>query len=396
MKILMILENDFPPDPRVENEIDILHKNGFKVLVACYTRKDKIGLEKTRKATIYRKAISNFRYKSSVGALRSNYYFAFWTRFIRSIIKKHGDIDVLHVHDITLFKPMQQLAKKHGLKIVLDNHENYPYLLQESPHTQGFLGRILSKHESWKAYEKYAVKNADRVLCVVDEMKNRLVSLGAKSENVFVYQNVVNLSQFNIPPKKNFRDTGAAKFIYVGGVSKHRGLGSIIRAFTVLVKSNPKCTLDIVGSGRALPEIKQMVHDLKITKKVIFHGWKDFKDVPSLLVKADVALIPHKKTIQTDCSSPNKLYQYMALGLPIITSNIDSVARIIKEYNLGLEYTWGNQESLTSAMIDLANMTAEEKMQLGANGINLVKDQFNHNIEGKNILKMYESLSNER
>ncbi len=86
----------------------------------------------------------------------------------------------------------------------------------------------------------------------------------------------------------------------------------------------------------------------------------------------------------------------MALGLPIITSNIDSVARIIKEYNLGLEYTWGNQESLTSAMIDLANMTAEEKMQLGANGINLVKDQFNHNIEGKNILKMYESLSNER
>ena len=46
-------------------------------------------------------------------------------------------------------------------------------------------------------------------------------------------------------------------------------------------------------------------------------------------------------------------------------------------------------------MTELANMTAEEKMQLGANGVNLVKNQFNHNMEGKNILNMYQSLSNE-
>jgi hypothetical protein len=75
MKILMILENEFPPDERVEKEIAVLQNSGFELAIAAYTFKNKPNIEKYNGYTIYRKKIPLLIYKSSAAGLIQPFYF---------------------------------------------------------------------------------------------------------------------------------------------------------------------------------------------------------------------------------------------------------------------------------------------------------------------------------
>ena len=83
----MILERDFPPDLRVENEISALIEQGIEVHVACYTFSKKNSVESYNGYTIHRKKISSFTYKSSVGALKLLFCFKFGSLLSRNFVK---------------------------------------------------------------------------------------------------------------------------------------------------------------------------------------------------------------------------------------------------------------------------------------------------------------------
>ena len=83
----MILERDFPPDLRVENEISALLEKGIEVHVACYTFSKKDSVESYNGYTIHRKKISSFIYKSSVGALKLPFTFNFGSLLFRNFVK---------------------------------------------------------------------------------------------------------------------------------------------------------------------------------------------------------------------------------------------------------------------------------------------------------------------
>ena len=110
----MILERDFPPDLRVENEISALIEQGIEVHVACYTFSKKNSVESYNGYTIHRKKISSFTYKSSVGALKLPFYFKFWKSFVSKLCKEYK-FDAIHVHDLPLAEPIYQIAKKLSL-----------------------------------------------------------------------------------------------------------------------------------------------------------------------------------------------------------------------------------------------------------------------------------------
>ena len=143
MRILMILDHPFPPDIRVENEIESLGLAGHEVHIACLTGKNKTTHEIASGCIIHRKNISRLRYKTSVGILKFPCYFNFWRRFINDIASEYS-FDAVHIHDLPLALIGVELKKRLKIKFVLDLHENWPVLLQLSQHTNSFLGKILS------------------------------------------------------------------------------------------------------------------------------------------------------------------------------------------------------------------------------------------------------------
>ncbi|MBR4136869.1 MAG: hypothetical protein IKU05_00510, partial [Bacteroidales bacterium] len=88
MKILIVLDQPFPPHPRVENEMRSLTEAGHEVHIACFQWDGEPLVEQMPYGTIHRRHISKFRHKTSVGVLKFPFYFNYWRSFVADLYKE--------------------------------------------------------------------------------------------------------------------------------------------------------------------------------------------------------------------------------------------------------------------------------------------------------------------
>lgn len=371
MIILMILESNFPPDTRVENEAFSLVKAGHKVHIACFRKKDQKHYEESDGIRIHRFSIGKFRHKSSVAALRIPWYFNFWKKRLSSLIEKEK-FDAIHIHDLPLASTGHYLKQRYGIKFILDLHENWPELLNISPHTKTLPGRILCNINQWKRYEKRYVPLADKIIVVVDEAKNR-VSEFCDQDKISVVSNTINLNKLEIAPDQK-KSNDKTVIIYEGGITYHRGIQILLKSLRETGEALNYIELWIVGDGSYLPVLKEITSDLGLERYVRFWGWQNQQEVFKLLAQADIAIIPHLKSGHTDSTIPHKLFHYLYAGIPVIASDCRPVERIINETESGFIYPSQNSKRLSELILTVINLI----------------DNGKHNLKGKEfILKKY-------
>lgn len=383
----MVLDHNFPTDQRVEKEIDSLIKENHTVVLACFSYKREEPLfENKGNIKIYRKPISTLQYKTSVAVLRFPFYLSFWKKFISSIIKKEN-IDVIHIHDLPLAKVGVHFKKKLNIPLVIDLHENWPASMESAVHTNTVLGKLLSSNKQWRNYEKHILSFADAIITVIDEMKDRISKLGINSKNIFVVSNTIN--QTDIPVCDNKPDPKWITLFYAGGINIHRGLQVIINALPLIKTKKNNVRLFIVGKGSYQKYLEQLAMKLNIQDSVFFLGYKKREEMFKLLAKSDIALIPHLKSEQTDCSSPNKLYEYIHAKKPILTSNCNSLERIVKETKTGLSYVHNSPEDFTRALLEMLQSKNMIDLEYG---FNLITTKYNWKVDSQNLIKLYNHL----
>jgi len=344
----MILEREFPTDDRVEKEAISLIKAGHQVDIICFTMKGEDRIENCRGITVIKRKISNFTYRSSVGALKFPFYFNYWEKILTRHLEKN-DYHILHLHDLPLAKTVYKFSKKYGSKFILDLHENYPALLNISPHTKKLLGRLAHSNRQWEQYEKQYIAKADGLVTVVQEMKQRIEPY-ANCE-IAVVENTPYLDELKIydfTPDNNF-----ITLVYSGGVAYHRGLQTVIDGLRLVIKQNRKIRLFILGNGSYESILKKQVIESELENNVLFFGWVTPEKMFENIYKSDIALIPHIKSVQSDNSSPNKLFQYMFCGKPILASNCISVERVLNETKTGLTYIYNSPEDFKIKLLQL-------------------------------------------
>lgn len=390
MKILMVLDHNYPTDHRVEKEIKTLINHHHEIVLACYShqRAEKL-YEKEGGLTIYRRPISNFRQKTSVAALKFPFYFNFWKEFISDIITKE-QIDAIHIHDLPLAKVGVFFKEKYRMPLVVDLHENWPASLEIAKHTNTPMGKILSSNKQWRKYEQKILSKADAIITVVEEMRERIYALGIPKEKLHVVSNTVDFSEFPSVTSSRPKDKNSITLFYAGGINIHRGLQIVIKALPEVLKELPNVEFLILGSGSYKKDLTELVHQLKVDKQVHFTGHKSFEEMVRILSESDVALIPHLRSEQTNCSSPNKLYQYIYAGKPILTSNCTSLERLVKETQSGLSYQHDSPESFKTALLDLIH-NQKEKVDLDFANKQL-KDKYNWNVDAKRLCNLYDNL----
>jgi len=388
MKILMTLESSFPPDKRVENEVDALLDKGFEVHIICTGSKGELETDVYKTARVHRIFPGRLIRKSSVAVLKIPLYFIYWKTKLKKLLDNQS-YDVIHIHDLPLIKPVNDLKKQFNFKIVLDLHENWPGLLSVSPHTQGALGKLLCSIRQWEQYEKIYLKKADRIIVVIEEAKERILSLNIGLQEINVISNTVNLKD-NLPQKsKSESDSGKIIFIYEGGITYHRGLQNILKAFSRIDNAGDKAELWIIGDGSYLKHLKKMCNSLNLNNYVKFYGWQPENKVFELLAQANIALIPHIKSSHTDNTIPHKLFHYLYTGLPILASNCNPVERIIRETSGGFIYQHDNIEELVGKIEMILRGTEYLKT---TNGRNWIIQRYNWSNEEKKLIKMYRGL----
>lgn len=390
MKVLMILDHIFPPDTRVENEISSLAAAGHEVHIACFAQEGKPLVEKTTTCIIHRKKISKFTFKASVGVLKFPFYFNFWRKFVKELFRDNH-FDVIHIHDLPLAKIGLEAKKKYGVKYILDLHENWPVLLQLSQHTNTFLGKLLSSNRQWVDYEKVMCRQADEIIVVVDEAKNRIASLGVDKDKIHVVSNTLDLNQFDVIERKGFNKDDF-RLLYVGGINYHRGIQYVIDAIAILKERNINVCFDLVGDGRYLENIKQQIKDKHVEDRVIVHGFKKYTQIPEAYENASLAIIPHVKSGHTDNTIPHKIFQYLYAEIPILTSNCDPLERIVNETHSGLSYHYDNPKELAETIENLYK-NPEKLNDFIHYGRKAVIEKYNWAVDGAKLTELYRSIA---
>jgi glycosyltransferase involved in cell wall biosynthesis len=380
----MILDREFPPDLRVENEMEALAGSGHEIHLACFTRKNLPRYEKTGTCQIHRKAIPGWIYKSSVGALVLPLYFNFWNRFLRTLFQKHT-FDAIHVHDLPLSGVALRFSRDHNIPLTVDLHENWPAYLSIAIHTNTPLGKLLSPIKRWLDYEKKTLELADHIIVVVDEAADRLVGLGIEHDKIHVVSNTLNTDHFQLTEKKKTSED--INLFYAGGLNFHRGLQVVIRAMAGMPRNHPEFILQILGEGSYRKDLEDLARKLGIEKQVIFHGWKPYEEMTEMMMESDYALIPHLRSAHTDSTIPHKLFQYMYAGKPVIASDCEPIKRIVNETKSGYIYPSDRPDELADLLIHLRD---RDPGTLGRNGREWVEKKYNWSGDSKVLISLYQ------
>lgn len=385
MKILMVLDHEFPPDIRVENEIASLHNAGHEVHIACFTRMNRALLEQTSTCTIHRKSISTFLHKSSAACLILPFYFAFWRKFLRRILDRNN-FNAVHIHDLPLARIGHEMKCRYGLQFILDLHENWPAFVAAADHTNTLVGKLVSPIRLWVSYERNMVNKADWVIAVVEEMRDRLKVNGDNADKIIVVPNTVRIGEYS--ESGMVPEADHVILLYSGGIDNQRGLHIPIEAMPQIIRERPNVRLWLVGKGSYENKLKERVEQLQISGQVVFWGWQDPEKMYALIQQAHIAIIPYIRTVQTDCSSPNKLFQYMYAGKPVLASNCTSVKRILEETKSGRCYEHNEPGDFGARVIEMAR-NAGERIQMGRNGKKSVIEKYNWEKTAESLIKIY-------
>jgi glycosyltransferase involved in cell wall biosynthesis len=117
------------------------------------------------------------------------------------------------------------------------------------------------------------------------------------------------------------------------------GLSDALIEFAKVSKLSPNLKFLLIGGGEQDSDLKQKVHRLGISEKVVFTGFVSYQELPRYLKIADVAVNTLEPTLVANVAFPNKVLQYMAAGLPVVSTKLDG---LVQTFGDGAGINWAS------------------------------------------------------
>jgi glycosyltransferase involved in cell wall biosynthesis len=225
--------------------------------------------------------------------------------------------------------------------------------------------------------ERRTLPLVDHVFVVVEESARRLRErLGLPAARVSVVSNTPRLEQFAAAaaPATPGRQL-PLRLVYAGLVQEARGLEDVIEAIALLRARGTRMRFKVIGSGPYLASLARLVEDRSLQDLVELTGWVAHADLARHVRAADAGVIPHPRNAHTDTTVPNKLFDYMACGLPVVVSNAAPLERIVTAESCGFVFSAGDPQSLVAVLERVAASRAV-LATLGQNGARAVKSRY--------------------
>ena len=138
---------------------------------------------------------------------------------------------------------------------------------------------------------------------------------GGKPQKISVHYPPVDLSHFESKKKS----TPPVRIIFIGTLSHFTGLDDFLVTASVTA-SDQDWQLRVVGDGSERERLESLCRKLELENLVSFVGWKNYEDLGEELGWANVAIVPFRRNLLTDCALPQKTIQYIAAGLPVVST----------------------------------------------------------------------------
>lgn len=390
MKIGCVTRHYYPTDQeiRITKFARTLYSFGHKFIVFCPAEEAQASLEKFEYGEIvrFKSPISGFLGKSLVAPLPISLSWVSW--FVRQF-RKHS-IDVVIVRDLRLSLPAFIAARMCKIKTILDLGEHYPGMM-EIIGKQKLAHYVIRNHVLITWLEAISVRMADLVWVVVDENRERLKSYSSRIEVVSNYPVSGDLTTEKTSPTSYDPNGPPINLISLGLIDSIRGLDLAVDAFSILYRNLGNVRLLIYGDGPHRVVLENQVKTLRLEDKVYFGGWIANSRQFEVLRGGDIGLILHKVCALTQHTIPNKLFDYMKAGLPVVSTRLGPISRILESEQCGIAVD-ESPESVAAGIKDLI-LDTKRRVLYSENGYRAVRTRYKWASEEIKVLKSIISLT---
>lgn len=343
MRILMLLFSDILYDARVRREALSLAKSGIHVDLLCVKQyKEEVPNKLHDNLNVYRTSLSQRRIKRQSPEKKKwrsihlakklifdvlaniEYY-----NYAKKKLARKNVYDAIHCHDLNTLPAGYLLKRVMDTKLVFDSHELFNEMSNKG---------VLEKKIGY-FIERILINKTDRLIVVNPIVGNEFVErYGIRDFTVI--QNIPDQStekspETHIQLRERFRLSPTDKLIvYQGGLLPDRGIEECVLAISTLPN---EYKLILIGSGILEKEIREISKTNRVDDRVFFVGQVPSDELLYFTRQADIGLVMYKNTSRNNyLSTPNKIYEYLLAGIPIVSSDHPGKSSIIQKNNIGV------------------------------------------------------------
>lgn len=296
--------------------------------------------------------------------------------------------DLVHSHDLTTLLTGVIVKCKLKIPLIYDSHEYWPGMVRER---NGFLIGKISE-----VFEKLLLTQVDSVI-TVSEMLADSFERSVTDTNVLYNSRkkheMQDIDEVEIEKIKSKLDISKDDFVvgYIGAINSKRGIDNLIEAFDYLKNSNVK--LLIVGGGPTayIEELKSKIKHEKYNR-IIFTGEVPYHEVVPYFSILNVGCVLFQPMPNHSIAAPNKLFEYMSMGIPLLVSMLPEMDRIVRiDSKCGISVDPRDSQKIAES-IDWLYENRVETEKMGKNGLKAFNDKYCWDNMEKILVKTYEEL----
>lgn len=370
-KVIVSVINDLSTDQRVHKTCNTIHTLGYDVLLVG--RKQR----KSQPLLPRRYKVKRMSLLFEKGVL---FYLEYQIRlFFYLLVNK---ADVLVSNDLDTLLPNYMISKLKRSILVYDTHE----LFCEVPELQ----HRRFKRGLWKFIERMIFPRLKHVFTVND-------SIAAIYSNEYrvpvrVVRNVPLLSGQTNFTKKSKRQLGIPEdkkiiLLQGAGINVNRGAEEAVEAMQFV----DNAVLLVIGGGDVIELLKQLTVQLQLSAKVLFIDKLPFQELRQYTQHADLGLTLDKNTnLNYRYSLPNKLFDYIHAGVPVLSSDLVEIKKIITTYDIGDCIDRHEPEHIAKK---ISTMLAEETiLQFWKKNTKIAAENLNWEKEEQQLIAVYKQF----
>lgn len=302
---------------------------------------------------------------------------------LRKYLNQHPDVDMIYERYSLFMFITVMVARARRIPVVLEINDSAS---MERVRPLFFL-RLAMRIERW------VLRRCSGLVFVSGNFRHRLQEVHGQMAPAIVSHNAANIDKFSFTPQQRDQARqrwgleGSVVCGYLGAFLPWHAIDQFVHASVEALRANPQLKLLLVGDGITFDGMKAFVEREGLTSQVVMTGRVAHDEVPGLLAAMDMAVLPSAG----DYTSPVKLFEFMACGIPPVAPDLEPIREVLREGETGWFFKAGNLSSAVE-MVVRHSLDDAARRQVGQNARDYIarERQWRHNI--LQLMALYQEL----